>query len=110
MPDRKFLTLLSFSNQFLMIFDKFKNTRKDENIMPDMLVKLYSLPKINSNSMEKIGVTIRKPLSSEKSKVIDWVRKHFSSSWADECEVTFSHFPISTYIAIAKKEIIGFAS
>lgn len=78
--------------------------------MADMLVKLYSLPVIKSGAMEKIGINIRRPLSSEKSRIVDWVRKHFSPAWADECEVTFSHQPISTYIAIAEGEIVGFAA
>ena len=78
--------------------------------MADMVVKLYSLPEVNSRAMKKIGITIRRPLSSEKSRVIDWVQNHFSQGWADECEVTFSHSPVSTYIAVANGEIAGFAS
>jgi predicted GNAT family acetyltransferase len=78
--------------------------------MADMLVKLYSLKSIDSRIMKKIGISIRRPLPSEKSIVIDWVRNHFSKSWADECEVTFSNMPVSTYIAIADQEIVGFAS
>lgn len=78
--------------------------------MADMLVKLYSLTKIEPEAMKKIGVTIRRPLSSEKSSTVEWVRKHFSSGWADECEVTFSYRPVSTYIAVSEGKIVGFAS
>lgn len=78
--------------------------------MADMLVRLYSLQSIDPGSMKKIGITIRRPLSSEKSRVVDWVQNHFSQGWADECEVTFSNMPVSTYIAVAEGEIAGFAS
>jgi len=78
--------------------------------MPDMIVKLYSLPKINCEKIEKLGTTIRRPLASEKTKVLDWIQRNFSISWADECEVSFSFQPISTYIAVVDKEIVGFAS
>ena len=78
--------------------------------MADMLVKLYSLPAIDCEVMKKIGITIRRPLSSEKSRVIEWVWNHFSQGWADECEVTFSHQPVSSFIAVTDREIAGFAS
>lgn len=78
--------------------------------MPDMLVKLYSLPEAASSQMKINNLIIRRPLASEKSKVIAWIRNNFSLAWADECEITFSYFPISTYIAINEKKIIGFAS
>lgn len=78
--------------------------------MPDMLVKLYKLPKFRSEIMEKNGIIISHPLSSDKSRVMEWVRMNFSEDWADECDITFSHQPISTYIAIADGQIAGFAS
>ncbi len=78
--------------------------------MPDMLVKLYSLPEAAFSQMKINDVLIRRPLASEKNKVISWIRQYFSHAWADECEITFSYSPISTYIAIAEKKIIGFAS
>lgn len=78
--------------------------------MADMLVKLYSLPEMNPGTMENIGVIIRRPHSSEKSRVINWVREHFTNGWADECDITFSHSPISTYIALVEGEVVGFAS
>ncbi len=78
--------------------------------MADMLVKLYTLPEIKSEAIEDAGIVIRRPLSSEKSKVVGWVRKHFSTGWADECEITFAHSPVFSYIAVSKGEIAGFAS
>ncbi len=78
--------------------------------MSDMLVKLYSLPEFKFEGMTDMGITIRRPLPSEKSLVIDWVLKKFSSGWADECEITFSYHPISTFIAVVEERITGFAS
>ena len=91
-------------------FDIMELTKKESKIMPDMIVKLYSLPKINYEKIEELGATIRRPLASEKTKVLDWIQKNFSCSWADECGVTFSFQPISTYIAVIEKKIVGFAS
>ena len=71
------------------------------------VVTADEMREIDSRAMKKTGITIRRPLSSEKSRVVDWVRKHFSQGWADECEVTFSNMPVSTYIAVAEKEIVG---
>src|SRR5206468_1074481 len=38
-----------------------------------------------------------------------WVRDTFSAAWADECEVTFSHSPISSFIAVDSGTLLGFA-
>ncbi len=78
--------------------------------MADMLVKLYDLPDLKSEAMKEIGVILRRPFSFEKSMVTNWVKRCFSSGWSDECEVTFSNQPISTFIAVAEGKIIGFAS
>jgi len=78
--------------------------------MADMLVKLYSLPDLTLSKMSNPGIVIRRPLSSEKRKVTEWIARHFSTGWADECEVTFSHQPVTTFIAFKGKEITGFAS
>lgn len=78
--------------------------------MADMLVRLYSLPDKKTEAMRETGVTIRRPLASEKTKVTDWIGKYFAQGWADECDVTFSRQPVSTFIAVIDGEIVGFAS
>ncbi len=77
----------------------------------DMLVKLYALPDSRDvfGRLQKAGVTTRRALAPEKHKVIAWVREHFSEAWASEAEVAFSRQPISCFIAIRQKNIIGFA-
>jgi hypothetical protein len=77
----------------------------------DMLVKLYELPdsKIVSERLHKIGITTRRALVPEKHKVVAWVRNAFSEAWASEVEVAFSRQPVSCFIAVQQKNILGFA-
>jgi GNAT superfamily N-acetyltransferase len=79
--------------------------------MTDMLVKLYNLPEIWSSGISQIvpGITIRKPLGSEKSMVVEWVRQKFGEFWVSEMEMTFSRLPVSCYIAQQDKKMVGFA-
>jgi hypothetical protein len=83
--------------------------------MPDMLVKLYEIPDDWSfiAQQEHLGITIRKPLGTEKFRVVEWVRGEFGEPWASETDQTFSNHPISSFIAVRKTEqgnqMIGFA-
>jgi GNAT superfamily N-acetyltransferase len=76
-----------------------------------MFVKLYNLPESWSSmtSLNVPEITIRKPLGSEKSILVQWVRENFGEFWANETEITFSRSPISCYIAQRNKELVGFA-
>jgi ribosomal protein S18 acetylase RimI-like enzyme len=77
----------------------------------DMLVKLYALPDSRDayEHLLKIGITTRRALAPEKHKVVAWVRKTFSEAWASEVEVAFSRQPVSCFIAVQQKNILGFA-
>jgi GNAT superfamily N-acetyltransferase len=78
--------------------------------MADMLVKLYNLkPDNNYEDLCSKGITIRRALPPEKHCVISFVVNKFSEHWASECDVAFSNKPVSCYIAIKDKKIIGFA-
>jgi GNAT superfamily N-acetyltransferase len=79
--------------------------------MPDMLVKLYDLPSdsVIDPRVREAGIVIRRAMPPEKSVVVEWVRSRFSQGWANECEVSFSHQPVSTFLAVADNEILGFA-
>ena len=79
--------------------------------MPDMLVKLYALPDVAPlvEGQRAYGVDIRRAIPPEKHLVVNWVRKTFSEGWANECEVSFSHHPVSCFIATQNEKIIGFA-
>jgi GNAT superfamily N-acetyltransferase len=55
------------------------------------------------------GIVMRRALAPEKHKVTAWVRQTFSEAWASEAEVAFSRQPVSCFIAIQQKKIVGFA-
>ena len=77
----------------------------------DMLVKLYALPP-SRDLFERLGkaaITTRRALAPEKHKVVAWVRQNFSDAWASEVDVAFSRQPVSCFIAIRQKSILGFA-
>ncbi len=79
--------------------------------MPDMLVKLYSLPDLASDikRQRESGITIRRPIPPEKHIVVEWVRREFGNGWASEAEVTFSRQPVTSFIAMENGKMIGFA-
>jgi len=79
--------------------------------MPDMLVKLYDLPKIESciKKMNDRKIKIRIAMAYEKFDVVEWVQSSFGRQWASECDVAFSNNPISCFIAVQSGKIIGFA-
>jgi GNAT superfamily N-acetyltransferase len=77
----------------------------------DMLVKLYALPPSREvfERLGKAAITTRRALAPEKHKVVAWVREHFSEHWASEVDVAFSRQPVSCFIALRQKSILGFA-
>ena len=81
--------------------------------MPDMLVKLYDLPDSSAlyKKLADQGIKIIRPMTPNKTKVVEWVREHFRDGWADEISAAFTHFPVSCFIAYDEneKKILGFA-
>ncbi len=81
--------------------------------MPDMLVKLYDLPDTTEKykKLENAGIKIIRPMTPNKTKVVEWVREMFHDGWADEISAAFTHFPVSCFIAYDTNEnkILGFA-
>ena len=59
--------------------------------MTDMLVKLYDLPEAlpGSSSSAASEIKIRKPIGSEKSLLVQWVREKFGDFWANETDIAF---------------------
>jgi len=70
--------------------------------MTDMLVKLYDLPETLSTFSNLVApdITIRKPIGTEKSLAVKWVRENFED---------FSRSPTSSYIAQQGRNMVGFA-
>lgn len=76
----------------------------------DLIVNLYNLednlpadPRLKAN-----GITIKRALSPDKTKVLDFVSKHFDEGWRSESEAAFGNNP-TCYIAVKDKQIVGFA-
>lgn len=77
--------------------------------MPDMLVKLYHLPPIDKEQMKRGNYQIRRAMAPDKFQVVEWVKEHSGIYAAGECDVSFSHTPISCFIAAREEKIIGYA-
>ncbi len=79
--------------------------------MPDMLVKLYSLPDHTAaiRQLNESGIIIRRALAPELHLIREWVNDTFHPAWASECEVAFSNHPVSCFIATENQKLIGFA-
>jgi predicted N-acetyltransferase YhbS len=80
--------------------------------MPDMLVSLLKLPPLEPLQLEldKLKTVIRRAQPFEITRVRSFVEKHFSVAWADEISVGFANKPVSLYIAINEREVVGFAA
>lgn len=74
--------------------------------MSDMLVKLYDLPKMPQTEKD---YRIIRPLAPDRFRVVEWVKQNSGMNAAGECEACFAHTPVSMYIAVRGKEIIGYA-
>jgi GNAT superfamily N-acetyltransferase len=76
----------------------------------DYLIKLYDLPPKEGllRDLAGRGVVIRHPRAYEKAFLLEWVGHHFHKAWVGECDVTFSHAPVSTLIATLDGDVMGF--
>ncbi len=79
--------------------------------MPDMLCSLVRLPEIRPevDRLRAEGITIRRANPWDLTPTRDFVLKHFTRGWADETEVAFFQQPITCFLALREKEILGFA-
>ncbi len=79
--------------------------------MPDLLVKLYTLPEVAPEiaRLREAGIDIRRAIAPEKHVVVNWTRAHFSGLWASEVDVAFSRSPVSCWVAGDNRNCVGFA-
>jgi len=79
--------------------------------MPDLLVKLLNLPALDSSlrALESHGVVVRRAQPFEITAARSFVESFFSVAWADEISVGFANKPVSVYLAVVDREIVGFA-
>ena len=79
--------------------------------MPDLLVKLYTLPEVAPEiaRLRHSGIDIRRAIAPEKRVVANWTHAHFSILWASEVDVAFSRSPVSCWVAGDDRTCVGFA-
>lgn len=78
--------------------------------MPDMLVKLYDLPNLESalEAVARQGFSIRRASILDKPATLAWVRDTFPA-WTNEVEAAFSRLPVTCFIAQREHSLAGFA-
>lgn len=79
--------------------------------MPDMLVNLRKIKSDNDLESElgSKGIKIVRATVPDRNAIVKWMGEQFSPFGAGECAVAFSRVPVSCYIAIHEKKIIGCA-
>ena len=79
--------------------------------MPDMLVNLMTLPKEDAleETLHEEGIIIRRAISPDKFRIVPKVQALSTLSAAGECDVCFSHTPVSLFVATKGAAIIGYA-
>lgn len=79
--------------------------------MMDMLVNLLDLPDVGvlEKKLQTQDILIRQPIAPEQSLIVDWVREHFAEGWANEVASSFTHQPVTCFIAQRSNQILGFA-
>ncbi|MDX2161764.1 MAG: GNAT family N-acetyltransferase [bacterium] len=79
--------------------------------MPDMLVKLYALPPLETVLANPLleGIDLRRGLGAEKHLVLSWIRRQFWEAWASETDVAFARAPVSCFIAVQDNIPVGFS-
>lgn len=79
--------------------------------MPDLLVPLYKLPPRPSHEdLNAQGFVVRRANAFELTRVSEFIVTHFSRSWADEAAAGFARQPVSVFLAIEAKIVVGFAA
>jgi hypothetical protein len=78
--------------------------------MPDLLVRLYDLPAVESEAkVAAAGVVIRRALPPEEHLIKRWVGQHFNEAWVSEASMAMAHLPPTLWIAVRDNAMLGFA-
>ena len=69
--------------------------------MVDMLVRLYSLPKLGPilEKLKSARIVVRRAHPAEFGIIVSWVRENFHEKWAAECQAALEHRPSTCFIA-----------
>jgi N-acetylglutamate synthase-like GNAT family acetyltransferase len=78
--------------------------------LADLIIKLYDLNlSVNYENLKKQNILIKRASILDKKTILNFVSENFNEGWVNECEYALFNNPISCYIAVKNKEIIGFA-
>lgn len=79
--------------------------------MPDMICSLMDLPsyEVLEKRLEGEGIHVFRPIAPDLERVCKWVNAHSGESGKSECMVSFSHSPITAFIAEKDGNVIGYA-
>lgn len=77
-----------------------------------MLVNLLKLAPLEPvlSELKSIGVVVRRPQPHEITPVKEFILENFDGPWADEISVGYANKPVSVFIAIRDRQVIGFAA
>lgn len=84
--------------------------------MPDMLVRLYNLPKTDElyAELKEQGITLKRVMTPNYGKAFAFIKETFSEGWAYEACAAIAHVPSGLFVAYEKTEtqsrIVGFAA
>ena len=76
--------------------------------MPDLLVNLLKLKTPESLSDETR--VIRRAQPFEITQVRSFIERNFAAAWADEVTVGFANKPVSVFVAVIDRQLVGFAA
>ncbi len=71
----------------------------------DMITSLYTLPEMPDTG----NVKIKRAFLADKTKILAFIRSHFSENWANEAEQAILQDVPKCFIAVENGEIIGFS-
>ncbi len=76
----------------------------------DMLVDLYQLPPAGpeEEQLASLGIQIKQALAPDKGEVLAFLQSYFPE-YQDEAAAAFARMPVTCYLAVKEKEIVGFA-
>lgn len=79
--------------------------------MADMLVKLFDLPSPAESERALSGQDIRivRALAPDRSRIAQFAKTCGGQDYSDEVLSAFANNPVTCYIAVRGKELIGFA-
>lgn len=83
---------------------------REELVLRDLLVRLYEIQEDTDaeKRLEREEIRIFRLLSADTAKAVAFA-KSFGVGWAGECASACMNHPVSCFVAVRKKQVIGFA-